>query len=197
MPPGGCTPILWTIAPHSLAGPMCDILLLSDALQFSLLEKEIVWKLVYVRELEFHRDASVHPRPGETELPTCPVCLERLDQNISGVVTTVSFLNSLGSDLGSTCCEFWNMKAMVGMRSVQPFVALCKWTFSLAGHQWLQQQRNVIFVGWMSCISALWALQQMLADQYMSDCGLQDLSWRQCLGCCIFATTQAWNAAVS
>ncbi len=27
---------------------------------------------------------------GQTELPTCPVCLERLDEHISGVVTTVS-----------------------------------------------------------------------------------------------------------
>jgi hypothetical protein len=29
------------------------------------------------------------PPPGHTELPTCPVCLERLDEHISGVVTTV------------------------------------------------------------------------------------------------------------
>lgn len=28
--------------------------------------------------------------PGTTELPTCPVCLERLDEHISGIVTTVS-----------------------------------------------------------------------------------------------------------
>ncbi|CAD7701598.1 unnamed protein product [Ostreobium quekettii] len=56
---------------------------------YSLLEKEVVWKLVYVRELEFHTEGAAHPRAGETELPTCPVCLERLDQHISGVVTTV------------------------------------------------------------------------------------------------------------
>lgn len=29
------------------------------------------------------------PAPGQTELPTCPVCLERLDTHISGIVTTV------------------------------------------------------------------------------------------------------------
>lgn len=29
--------------------------------------------------------------PGQTELPTCPVCLERLDAHISGIVTTVCF----------------------------------------------------------------------------------------------------------
>jgi hypothetical protein len=29
------------------------------------------------------------PPHGATELPTCPVCLERLDEHISGIVTTV------------------------------------------------------------------------------------------------------------
>ncbi|GFR48929.1 hypothetical protein Agub_g10934, partial [Astrephomene gubernaculifera] len=29
------------------------------------------------------------PPPGQTELPTCPVCLERLDEHVSGIVTTV------------------------------------------------------------------------------------------------------------
>jgi BRCA1-associated protein len=36
--------------------------------------------------LQLHQ--SVAAPPG-TELPTCPVCLERLDEHISGVVTTV------------------------------------------------------------------------------------------------------------
>lgn len=31
----------------------------------------------------------LQPPPGTTELPTCPVCLERLDEHISGIVTTV------------------------------------------------------------------------------------------------------------
>lgn len=33
--------------------------------------------------------AILRPPLGQTELPTCPVCLERLDEHISGVVTTV------------------------------------------------------------------------------------------------------------
>lgn len=38
---------------------------------------------------------------GQTELPSCPVCLERLDQHISGIVTTVSFVhNRRGAQLG-------------------------------------------------------------------------------------------------
>lgn len=34
------------------------------------------------------------PLPAGTELPTCPVCLERLDEHVSGVVTTVSCYHS-------------------------------------------------------------------------------------------------------
>jgi BRCA1-associated protein len=34
--------------------------------------------------------ALLAPPAGYTELPTCPVCLERLDEHVSGVVTTVS-----------------------------------------------------------------------------------------------------------
>ena len=42
---------------------------------------------------------------GQTELPTCPVCLERLDEHISGVVTTVSqsTVNESQDASGSLC----------------------------------------------------------------------------------------------
>ncbi|CAK0773568.1 hypothetical protein CVIRNUC_004079 [Coccomyxa viridis] len=61
---------------------------------FSSLEPEIVCRLLYVKEVEFISE-SLANRPalsapsGQTELPTCPVCLERLDEHISGVATTV------------------------------------------------------------------------------------------------------------
>ena len=67
-------------------------------LQFSSLEPEVVCRLLYVKELEFvdaiagnpaEGTSAPRPPPGQTELPTCPVCLERLDEHISGVVTTV------------------------------------------------------------------------------------------------------------
>lgn len=59
---------------------------------YSSLEPDIICRVVAV--------AAVHMRPadahavletpvGHTELPTCPVCLERLDSHISGVITTV------------------------------------------------------------------------------------------------------------
>lgn len=61
----------------------------------------MVCRLLYVKDLEFidatatgegaaAAAAPPRPPPGQTELPTCPVCLERLDEHISGVVTTVS-----------------------------------------------------------------------------------------------------------
>lgn len=72
-------------------------------LQFCLLEPELLCRLVFVRDVECQQaggeqqgtqQAQQGPRapPGTTELPTCPVCLERLDEHISGIVTTVSLL---------------------------------------------------------------------------------------------------------
>lgn len=41
---------------------------------------------------------------GQTELPTCPVCLERLDEHVSGVVTTVSSSCALPGSCRQGCC---------------------------------------------------------------------------------------------
>lgn len=61
-------------------------------------------------------DAAVPPLPpppsppvpeGLTELPSCPVCLDRLDQDVSGVVTTIcshSFHASCLSKWGDSSC---------------------------------------------------------------------------------------------
>eukprot|EP00887_Chlorella_sp_A99_P007070 scaffold2.g7070.t1 len=79
---------------------------------FCLLEPEILCRLVFVKDVEYlassgaapgaaaaaaaaragaeaSSDARFHAPTGTTELPTCPVCLERLDEHISGIVTTV------------------------------------------------------------------------------------------------------------
>jgi BRCA1-associated protein len=60
-------------------------------MQFCSLEPEVVCKLLFVRDLEIisGSECDAVPPPGQTELPTCPVCLERLDEHISGVITTV------------------------------------------------------------------------------------------------------------
>jgi BRCA1-associated protein len=47
------------------------------------------------------------PPPGVTELPSCPVCLERLDEHVSGIVTTVcnhKFHNQCLRQWGDTSC---------------------------------------------------------------------------------------------
>lgn len=56
---------------------------------FSILEPEILCRLVYVKDVELSSGSPKSPVAGHTELPSCPVCLERLDEHISGVVTTV------------------------------------------------------------------------------------------------------------
>lgn len=45
--------------------------------------------LLFVKDVEFTSHASSQPPTGQTELPACPVCLERLDTHISGIITTV------------------------------------------------------------------------------------------------------------
>jgi BRCA1-associated protein len=60
---------------------------------YSTLEPDIICRTVLVTHLELHEmdnpTKALDTPAGHTELPTCPVCLERLDQHISGVVTTV------------------------------------------------------------------------------------------------------------
>jgi BRCA1-associated protein len=52
------------------------------------------------------------PPQGTTELPTCPVCLERLDEHISGIVTTVreraadpAAMSMFGPSIAKKCCQ--------------------------------------------------------------------------------------------
>lgn len=85
---------------------------------FCLLEPELLCRLVFVRDVECQQaggeqqgtqQAQQGPRapPGTTELPTCPVCLERLDEHISGIVTTVCnhrFHNECLRQWGDTSC---------------------------------------------------------------------------------------------
>ena len=87
----------------------------SPCLQFCMLEPELLCQLVFVKDVECQLattaaaegagavgqqqqqqlqggggSGGLRAPPGTTELPTCPVCLERLDEHISGIVTTVS-----------------------------------------------------------------------------------------------------------
>ncbi|XP_042458446.1 BRAP2 RING ZnF UBP domain-containing protein 1-like [Zingiber officinale] len=49
-----------------------------------------VCHLLFINSVEFtdHMKIAGTPPSGSTELPTCPVCIERLDQDISGIIAT-------------------------------------------------------------------------------------------------------------
>lgn len=76
-----------------------------SGVQFWTVEADILCRLVFVKDVQYSDQAERSP-PGEahsslaanlTELPTCPVCLERLDDHISGIVTTVCLQRTLFS----------------------------------------------------------------------------------------------------
>lgn len=81
-------------------------------MQFCILEPELLCRLVFVKDVELDgaQPATIsppHPPTGTTELPSCPVCLERLDEHVSGVVTTVcnhKFHNDCLRRWGDTSC---------------------------------------------------------------------------------------------
>lgn len=54
---------------------------------FSGLEPELVCRAVWVSRVEWAESGADRPPPGHTELPTCPVCLERMDESVDGVLT--------------------------------------------------------------------------------------------------------------
>lgn len=62
---------------------------------FCLLEPDLVCHLLYVKDVQYYEhgsklsDMTGQAPQGAAELPSCPVCLERLDGTVSGIVTTV------------------------------------------------------------------------------------------------------------
>ena len=61
--------------------------------------------------------------PGTTELPTCPVCLERLDEHISGIVTTVGGHGGWGGQP----CDLWRTALVrIGVRAKWAARWLCQ-----------------------------------------------------------------------
>ncbi|XP_037076806.1 BRCA1-associated protein-like, partial [Pollicipes pollicipes] len=66
-------------------------------------------RLVYVSRVDLvnESDEARLPIPGFTELPTCPVCLERMDESVNGILTVLcnhSFHGSCLSQWGDTSC---------------------------------------------------------------------------------------------
>uniref|UniRef100_A0A6A7G106 BRCA1-associated protein-like n=3 Tax=Hirondellea gigas TaxID=1518452 RepID=A0A6A7G106_9CRUS len=76
---------------------------------FNSLEPDVVCRLVYVTRVETTTDTKDGglPIPGHSELPTCPVCLERMDESVDGVLTILcnhSFHGECLAKWGDTSC---------------------------------------------------------------------------------------------
>jgi len=55
--------------------------------QYNSLEPEAC-HILFVADVELHtKNAPLFPPSGQTEIPNCPVCLERLDSSVSGILT--------------------------------------------------------------------------------------------------------------
>ncbi|WOL00493.1 BRCA1-associated protein isoform X1 [Canna indica] len=69
-----------------------------------------VCHILFIHSVEFTKSTQIAGTPpvGSTELPTCPVCIERLDQDISGIVATTcdhSFQCSCISKWANSSCS--------------------------------------------------------------------------------------------
>lgn len=71
---------------------------------FNSLEPEFVCQLVFVSRVEIlsENEDTRNPPPGHTELPTCPVCLERMDESVDGILTILC-----NHSFHSNCLQKW------------------------------------------------------------------------------------------
>ena len=74
--------------------------------RFNSLESDVC-SLVYVSKVETCKESEYYPMAGHTELPVCSICLERMDESISTVLTILCNHSFHGSCLAqwedSTC----------------------------------------------------------------------------------------------
>lgn len=114
--------------------------------QFCLLEPELLCHLLFVKQIEYCGDEdantakkSIIPQ-GATELPSCPVCLERLDSHVSGIVTTVcnhKFHNQcLRQWVDSSCpvCRYCQNPSEVSHCCSQCLTSVDLWMCLICGH---------------------------------------------------------------
>ncbi|XP_013780063.1 BRCA1-associated protein-like [Limulus polyphemus] len=79
-----------------------------NGVRFNTIEPELC-HLVYVAKVETVKESEeiCMPLSGLTELPTCPVCLERMDESVEGILTILcnhSFHGTCLSKWGDTSC---------------------------------------------------------------------------------------------
>lgn len=80
---------------------------------FCMLEPDLLCRILFVKDVEMFTQQQISgdgpsaTPSGTKELPSCPVCLERLDEEVSGIVTTVCnhrFHNQCLRQWGDTSC---------------------------------------------------------------------------------------------
>lgn len=74
---------------------------------YNSLEPECCCHLVFVSRVEVVKEDGGIPPAGHTELPTCPVCLERMDESVDGVLTILcnhTFHSACLAKWGDTSC---------------------------------------------------------------------------------------------
>lgn len=72
---------------------------------YNSIEPDVCCHLVFVSKVELTREDI--PPPHHTELPTCPVCLERMDESVDGILTILcnhAFHTSCLAKWGDTSC---------------------------------------------------------------------------------------------
>lgn len=83
-----------------------------NGLPFNSLEPDSLCRIVWVSNVEWATDSI--PPPGHTELPICPVCLERMDESVDGVLTILC-----NHTFHSNCLEQWSDSTCPVCRFVQ------------------------------------------------------------------------------
>ena len=76
-----------------------------NGVPFSSIEPDCCCHLVFVSRVELLREGGSVAPVAHTELPTCPVCLERMDESVDGILTILcnhSFHSSCLAKWGDT-----------------------------------------------------------------------------------------------
>ncbi|CAK1541409.1 unnamed protein product [Leptosia nina] len=84
-----------------------------NGVPYSSLEPAAVCHTAWVSRVEYARDGA--PPPTHTELPTCPVCLERMDESVAGVLSV-------------QCAHSFHAECLMGWRDARCPVCRCAQT---------------------------------------------------------------------
>ncbi|XP_038217359.1 BRCA1-associated protein [Zerene cesonia] len=84
-----------------------------DGVPYSSLEPAALCHTAWVSRVEYARDGAAPP--SHTELPTCPVCLERMDESVAGVLSV-------------QCAHSFHAECLMGWRDARCPVCRCAQT---------------------------------------------------------------------